>query len=223
MSESVLLRTDHEIRADVERELDSSPGIDSSLIGVAVHDGVVALSGEVPNHWQRATATNATLRTQGVTSVANDIAVRAVGTSAPTDAQLAETVRDALQSDTDIPRDAVLVEVHRQVVTLSGSVDNPGQCTAAHDVVQALPAVRGVVNRIGVQTKPSSVHTQIMIKSALIQNAVTDADSIEVHVEGTKIRLTGTVASEAERKAALNAAKQSAQVSEVVDNLEVRP
>ena len=222
MSESVPERTDHEIRDEVERELDSSPGIDSSFIGVAVHDGVVVLSGEVPNHWQRASATNTTLRTRGVTSVANELVVRVVGTRVPTDAQVAEAVRDAVQNNADIPDGAVLAEVHGQVVTLSGSVDNQHQRTAAHDAVQALPAVRGVVNRIGVQTKPSSVHTQIMIKSALIQNAVTDADRIEVHVEDTKIRLTGTVTSEAERSAALNAAKQSAQVSEVVDDLEVR-
>jgi osmotically-inducible protein OsmY len=135
---------------------------------------------------------------------------------------VAEAARDALRSTADIPSDAVLVEVHKQVVTWTGSVDNSHQRMAAHDAVQALSTVRGVVNRIGVQTRPSSVHTQIMIKSALIQNAVTDADTIEVHVEGTKVRLTGTVTSEAERKTALNAAKQSAQVSEVVDDLEVR-
>lgn len=222
MSGSLLQRTDHEIRDDVERELDMSPGIDSSLIGVAVHEGVVALSGEAPNYWQRAAATNAALRTRGVTSVANDIVVRDAG-SGPTDAELAKSARDALQSSADIPVESVSVEVHGKVATLNGSVDNEDQRTTAHRLVQALPDVQGVVNRIGVQTRPSSVHTQVMIKSALIQNAVTDADRIQVHVEGTKVRLSGVVTSEAEKKAALTAAKQSARVSDVIDNLEVRP
>jgi len=221
MSSSLIERTDQEIRDEVERELDGASGIDSSMIGVSVHDGVVSLTGEVPNHWQRASATHTTLETRGVTSVANEIIV-STANSTPTDSQIAESSRDVIQGIDGIADDAVLIEVHKRVVTLTGSVDTPELRADAHGAVQGLPAVKSVINHIGVQTCPSSVHTEIMIKSTLIQKAVAEADSIEVHVEGTKVRLTGTVTSEAERATVMEAARRSAHVSEVVDDLELQ-
>lgn len=220
MSNSLIERTDHEIRDDVERELDKAEGVDSTLIGVAVHDGVVSLTGEVSNHWQRAAATHIALQTRGVNSVANDIVVSTISTA--TDARIAESSRDAIRGIGSIPNDAVLVEVRDHVVTLTGSVDTPELRSDVHRVVQALPAVASVINNIGVQTRPSSVHTQILIKSALIQNAVAEADNLDVRVEGTTVLLSGSVASEAGKAAVVEAARKSAHVSDVVDDLEVQ-
>jgi osmotically-inducible protein OsmY len=41
------MKTDEELKRDVERQLEWEPSIDASAIGVAVKDGAVVLTGEV--------------------------------------------------------------------------------------------------------------------------------------------------------------------------------
>jgi uncharacterized DUF497 family protein len=54
------MRSDEEIRRDVEAELRWEPGIDSRDIGVAVKEGIVALAGSVRSYGERWDAEKAT-------------------------------------------------------------------------------------------------------------------------------------------------------------------
>ena len=44
------MKSDAELRRDVERKLESDPHLDAGDIGVAVKDGVVTLSGQLHSH-----------------------------------------------------------------------------------------------------------------------------------------------------------------------------
>lgn len=57
-------------------ELRSDPQIVSGEIGVAVKEGVVTLSGLVPDYGEKGAAEAAAKRVPGVRAVANDIEVR---------------------------------------------------------------------------------------------------------------------------------------------------
>jgi osmotically-inducible protein OsmY len=70
------MRTDGEIKRDVEDELQFDPRIDATDIAVSVNEGVVTLTGFVKSYADRFEAERAAKRVTGVLGVANDIEVR---------------------------------------------------------------------------------------------------------------------------------------------------
>ena len=70
------MRSDSEIRQNVESELRWDPDIKSDDIAVAVDGGVVMLTGFVRSYGQRREAESDAKRAAGVMAVANDIEVR---------------------------------------------------------------------------------------------------------------------------------------------------
>lgn len=72
------MKSDAEIQRSIESELHWDPELDERGIGVAVHRGVVSLTGEVSNFDDRWTAEEIAACVSGVRGVANEIAVRAL-------------------------------------------------------------------------------------------------------------------------------------------------
>src|SRR5882762_8656940 len=70
------MRSDIDIKRDVEAELRWNPDIDATDIAVAVKNGVVTLTGFVPSYGQKMEAEQTAKRVAGVVAVANDIEVR---------------------------------------------------------------------------------------------------------------------------------------------------
>jgi hypothetical protein len=70
------MRSDREIKRDVENELRWDPDINSNDIAVAVKEGAVALSGFVRSYSQKRQAEADAKCVTGVLVVANDIEVR---------------------------------------------------------------------------------------------------------------------------------------------------
>lgn len=70
------MRSDIDIKRDVEAELHSNPDIDATDIAVAVKNGAVALTGYVRSYMQKLEAEKTAKRVSGVVAVANDIEVR---------------------------------------------------------------------------------------------------------------------------------------------------
>ena len=69
------MRSDEEIKRDVEQELAWHPDIDADDIAVNVKDGVVTLAGFVPSYYDKYEAEQAAKRVAGVVGVANDLEV----------------------------------------------------------------------------------------------------------------------------------------------------
>ncbi|MGZ3401797.1 MAG: BON domain-containing protein, partial [Caulobacteraceae bacterium] len=70
------MRSDTEIRADVEAELSYDPNLGAGDIAVSVKDGVVTLAGFVKSYFHKWQAERDTKRVKGVRGVANDIEIR---------------------------------------------------------------------------------------------------------------------------------------------------
>src|SRR3984893_3595230 len=70
------MRSDIDIKRDVEAELRWNPDIDATDIAVAVKNGVVTLAGFVRRYAQKLEAEQTAKRVTGVVAVANDIEVR---------------------------------------------------------------------------------------------------------------------------------------------------
>ena len=70
------MKTDSELRRDVERELEWDPSIDARNIGVAAKNGVVTLTGYVSSYSDKWRAERIAKRVAGVTALANDVEVK---------------------------------------------------------------------------------------------------------------------------------------------------
>lgn len=152
-------RTNLDIQAAVERELDWTPEVDAASIGVAVDDGVVSLSGEVDDYAERAAAKDAALRVHDVTAVVNDLNVHPNSEFSITEADIGKEVEHALRSATDVPH-TVKAEIDGHDVTLTGQVQWHFQRRAAKRAVQYLRSVYSVSNRITLTPRVFAVDTE---------------------------------------------------------------
>jgi len=216
-------RTDEQIQRDVLSELQWDASVQSNEIGVAVKDGIVTLTGWVDSLVKKWAAEQAAVRVRGVRGVANDSEVRLPISAERTDADIAEAVLRALKWDAFIPEDKVKVTVSNGWVTLEGEVEWDYQRQDAEWAVRRVTGVRGVTNLISVKPRISPPDLKEKIEEALVRSAETDAQRITVELQGSKVILSGTVRSLAERKEAERVARSAPGVSSVENRIVVRP
>src|ERR1700676_59586 len=217
--EGIKMKTDSELRRDVERELEWDPSIDARNIGVAAKNGVVTLTGYVSSYADKWRAERIAKRVSGVTALANEIEVKL--STERTDPDIAEAARAALKADSRLPADRIKVIVERGWVTLEGTVDYYYQKSAAESDVRYIAGVRGVTNALVVTPKVSPTDIRMKIEEALKRSAQLDANRISVETEGSKVILSGTVRSWAEREEAEMAAWAAPGVTQVENKIKV--
>lgn len=222
MTTTLETMTDVAIRNLVQTEINWVAQItEPADIGVAVHDGVVTLTGTVSSFVQKVAAAKAALRTRGVVAVANEIEV-VIGPRHD-DTTLAERAAHALALNSIVPEGSVHVQVSNGVVSLTGSLPWNFQRDAARKTVEGLQGVKDVDNNISLLQRASSFETKAHIRAAFERIANIDANKLDVSVDGTTVTLSGTVSSDTEKRAAANAAWHSPNVGTVVNNLSVAP
>ena len=214
-------RTDSEIREGVEDELEWTPDVVSTSVGVAVDDGVVSLSGEVPTATDRLRAVRAALRVRGVTTVVDKLVAHPVGSSVVTSADVAERVQRALDWSESVP-DTVRAAIEDHDVVLSGVVEWNFEREAARRAVQSLRGVKVVRNNITLTDRAAAVDTEERIHLAFHRNAQLDGDAVTVTANGSSVTLSGTVHSWPERQQAEFTAWASPHVSSVDNRIRVR-
>jgi osmotically-inducible protein OsmY len=217
-------KTDQEIQRNVLDELKWDARVQPNEIGVAVKDGVVTLTGWVDSYTKKWAAEEAAHRVKGVRAVANDIEVRIPTMSERTDADIALAVTRAIEWDAMVPTDKVKVTVSKGWVTLEGAVEWQFEKEAAERAARRITGVRGVTNLIRVQpSTPSPTDIKQRIEAALLRDAETDAQRIQVEVSGSTVTLRGTVRSYAEKQEAARVAWSAPGVKAVENQIQVAP
>lgn len=212
---------DSALRQDILDELEFEPSIDANDIGVAVEDGVVILSGHVPNFSQRQAVERVVARVKGVRGIAQEIEVRYPGGPGTSDDEIAKRVLDTLKWSTLVPDGKVQVKVQDGHVTLSGKLEWNYQKTGAADALRDLKGVTGITNLIELSPRPSSIDVKKRIEDALRRNAEVEGKHIQVDVAGNKVILRGNVKAWSERSVVEQAAWATPGVHTVDDRLTI--
>jgi len=200
------MKSDVELRNDVQEELRWEAGVKPAAIGVAVKDGVVILSGYVDSYAEKWAAERAAKRVSGVRAVAEEIEVRLPGLSERSDSEIAHAAENVLGWNVSVPRDRIKVTVEHGWITLEGQVDWQFQREAAESAVRHLMGVKGVSNQITIKPRVWPTDVKAKIEAALERNAALDAKQINVTAAGSKVTLSGKVRSWTEREEAERAA-----------------
>lgn len=143
------MRSDDEIKRDVEQALRRSPHLDAGDIGVVVNDGVVMLGGFVAAQAEKLRAEEAAKATAGVAAVANVIQVRTPDSGERADPYLVRDAAAALKAL--LPQADLAVIARDGWVRLEGEVSWPAQRQLAGDAVRRLSGVKGVTNLVRVR------------------------------------------------------------------------
>ena len=216
------MKTDIQLRRDVEAQLDWDPRFDSTGIGVAVKNGVISLSGHVASYADRWAAQDAAQSVAGVKAIANELAVNLGSDAQRSDPELAEAVVSALNGNVSIPSAGIKVVVHDGWVTLSGEVSYWYQREATERTVTHLRGVKGLANDITIKPQASVADVKAKIEDAFRRHASLDANKIRVQTADGTVTLEGEVNSWQERQHAAAAAWAAPGVSVVKDHLSVR-
>ena len=224
-------RADPTIETEVKERLKWSALVDSGLIGVAVEDGRVTLSGAVGSAAERRMAKTLAWVT-GVTRVdtsalqverwARDPDLRAMPRII-SDATVREAVSRAILYDPRVDRENVAVTAEGGDVTLRGTVDSIAARLAAERLAENTTGVLDVENRLKVRLSEPVAEDELhdRIEAAFVDDPLIDATAVEVTVSDGTVWLYGSVDHYYEKGRVENVVAQVDGVTSIVNNLTV--
>src|SRR5258707_8290440 len=116
------MRSDSDMKRDVEDELRWDPDIDSTDIAVTVKNGVVTLAGFTRSYSDKLEAEAAAKRVAGVVGLANDIEVRLPNLDQRPDPEIARDAIAAIKNRLPLVSNQLKALVRNGWVTLEGVI-----------------------------------------------------------------------------------------------------
>jgi osmotically-inducible protein OsmY len=214
------MRSDSDIKRDVEEELRWKPNLDPTDIAVARYPDRLCseLRAQIHSGTSRKTVA-------GVVGLANDLEVRLPGEAGRPDPEIARDVVANLKIWLPNSWENIKAVVKNGWVTLEGEVEWNYQREYAERAVRWIEGVKGVSNLIRLQPRvaPAPEEIKQKIEEAFRRSALLDANRITVETHGSEVVLRGTVRSWAEREEAERAAWLAPGVTRVENRIAVSP
>jgi len=216
------MKSDTDIRRDVQNEICWDPSLNEGAIGVAVKDGIVTIFGEVAHFADRWSAEEAVKRVSGVRAIANEIEVKIPASGERSDGDIANAAANAIKWNVSLASCPIQTIVRHGWVTLTGEVPFGYQRIAAENAVRYLLGIKGISNEIIVKPSIQMTDVKRKIEEAFERQAKLDAKDIDVRVDESQITLTGFVHSWREKDDAARAAWAAPGVTKVENKLRVQ-
>jgi len=216
------MKSDRQLRDDVQAELAWEPSIDASQVGVTAHEGVVTLTGRLDSYAQKATIEDVVWRVGGVKAIALELEVALPLDHTRNDSDIALAVENALQWYVTVPDRTIRVKVEQGWVTLAGEVEWEFQRQAAAQAVRPLSGVRGLSNHITLKPRATPSDVGERVTAALQRHAQREARQIWASVSGSTVTLHGHVDSWSDRAEAQAAAWAAPGVTRVVNEITLK-
>ena len=213
------MKTDSQLKDDIEAELAWEPSIDAANVGVAVRKGIVTLTGHLETYAQKFAIERVVERVSGVQAVAVELDVKLAPRHIRSDTEVAQSSEAAIRWNTLVPQEKVRVKVEKGWVTLSGELEWDYQRRAVEKAVRPLMGVRGVTSLLSLKARTTPADITSRIRDALTRQAQREAAAVQVDISGTTVTLRGHVHSWAERAAAQGAAWSAPGVTRVANDL----
>lgn len=219
---ALAIRNPEDIKKDVVDQLYWDNRVDAANVQVEVADGHVVLSGTVSTLGARHAADEDAWLIEGVRAVENHLDVEfPTGVPAPSDETITSKVSDTLLWHPDIDSSDITPVTNKGRVTLKGSVGTYWQKMLAEELTSSLSGVFGVTNELAVvpSKEIADQHIAGAITSALERNAYADPEKVEVEVRNGVVTLSGAVPNLMVYRAAVDVARHTAGVVDVVNRL----
>lgn len=212
---------DKQLEAAVLAELAWEPSVEAAHIGVAVHEGVVTLSGHVGSFLEKHMTEVTVGRVKGVRAVAEGIEVRLPAGHRRDDEAIAAAALARLDWEAAVPKDSIKIKVENGWLSLAGQVDWHYQKEAAESAVRRLLGLAGVTNQVTIRPKVDASRLSDDIVHALHRSWFFDPKTITVAVNDGRITLSGTATSRHDRQIAAATAWSSPGATSVQNNITV--
>lgn len=215
------MKTDSEIKQNVQAELAWDPAVKSTAIGVAVKNGVVSITGHLDNYAEKWAVEKALRRVSGVKAIALELDVKLAPDHQRNDTDIANAAEQAITWHALVPENAVRLLVNKGWITAEGEVDWEYQRKSVETALRNIKGVVGVSNQIKIKAKAVQADLQRSIKDALTRQAMREADQIDIQIKDGTVTLKGNVHSWHERDAVQGAAWSAPGVRLVVNELKI--
>ena len=159
--------------------------------------------------------------------VAVGLALWAVGCS-QSDAGITTAIKAKLAADDEVKAYQIDVDTQDKIVTLNGTVDDARAKTRAADIARLQKGVSHVVDNIAVTAggpmpmSPDPTVT-VAVKTRLLADTAIAGRRIDVDTRDGVVTLSGEVRSQAEKDIAVQLARDTTGVREVIDRLVIAP
>jgi len=213
------MKSDTDIRNDVQNELQWDPSVEARGISVNVQEGIVTLFGQVPHFVDKYSAEKIVKRVSGVRAIANDIAVDIPIPGKRTDTDIAIAAANALKWNASLRECDINAVVSDGCISLSGHVAYGYQANVAEAAVRYLLGVTAILNNLTIKPSVKMVDVKRKIEDAFQRQARLDAKDIDVGLNDNKVTLKGFVSSWREKDDAARAAWAAPGVCKVENQL----
>lgn len=219
------MRTDEDVKTDIVNSMRRDTRVDASDVTVEIDDGVVTLSGTVPNYRSMWAAYDDALLTDGVRRVVSVLKVIFQPTyEAPTDDDIAQWARQIFRWNANIDAANIEVEVQDGKVKLTGTVPWYWQQEAAEEIVSQLRGVKEVENELAI-VPTEKISDEVIaedIMAEMERSILVDPSQVEVTVADGVVTLTGEVNTTFPSMRAERIAKNALGVKDVHNLLTVK-
>lgn len=215
------MKSDFEIKNNVLEELIWLSNIDETQIGVTVNNGIVTLTGMVNDLPKKTAIEEAVKRISGVKAIAEEIKVKYLDSDKQSDVEIAKAVINALEWNTSVPSEQIIVKVEDGKIYLTGDLEWAYQKNFAKRTIEHLYGVKEVINNIHLKPKTTPHNVEHLIEKAFTRSANIDANNIKVAVHNHELTLSGTVSSVKEKDDAEIAAYNAPGITNVINQLKV--